>query len=302
MNTAPTSAPPLVPCLAASFTYCDRLARREAGNFYHAFRVLPRPQRRAMCALYAYMRVTDDLADGPGEPEAKRLALKQWRHDLHDALAGHPRHMLHPALQNTVTRFGVPSVYLEDVMDGVEMDLTPVRFAHFDDLYRYCYRVASAVGLACIHIWGFRDSSAKLYAEQAGIAFQLTNILRDLPEDLARGRVYLPADDLERFGCDADRLRRGPADPDVRALLRFEAARARGYYDSAWGLMPLLDPAGRAVFQVMLRTYRGLLDEIERRGYDVFHGRVSLSRWRKLGLVLQALPVRCGFEWRIRRA
>jgi phytoene synthase len=283
------------PRLESSYTDCERLARREAGNFYHAFHVLPRPQRRAMCALYAFMRVTDDLADEPGEPAAKRRALKQWRSDLHAALAGDYRHRLHPALHDTVMRFGVPVAHLEEVINGVEMDLEPVRFADFAALYRYCYRVASAVGLACIHIWGFRGEQARVHAEQAGIALQLTNILRDLPEDLARGRVYLPVEDLERFGCDPLRLRRGPDDCAFRELMRFEIERARGYYDAAGGLKPLLSPAGRAVFQVMLRTYRGLLDEIERRGYDVFRGRVRLSRWRKLSLVLQALPVRCGW-------
>jgi 15-cis-phytoene synthase len=282
------------PRLEPSYAYCERLARREAGNFYHAFQVLPRPQRRAMCALYTYMRVTDDLADGPGEVAAKRRSLKQWRLDLHAALAGNYRHHLHPALYHTVTRFGIPVVYLEDVLDGVEMDLGPVAFADFAALYRYCYRVASAVGLACIHIWGFRDETAKQPAEHAGIALQLTNILRDLPEDLACGRVYLPVEDLARFGCDAERLRRGSADPAVRELLRFEVERARGYYNSARCLTRSLAPAGRAVFQVMLRTYRGLLDQIEQRGYDVFRGRVRLSRWRKLRLVLQALPVRWG--------
>jgi phytoene synthase len=282
------------PRLQPSYAYCERLARREAGNFYHAFQVLPRPQRRAMYALYAYMRVTDDLADGPNEITQKRLALKRWRHELHAALAGDYRHRLHPALNHTVTRFGIPVAYLEDVIDGVEMDLEPVTFADIAGLYRYCYRVASAVGLACIHIWGFRGEDAKRYAEHAGIALQLTNILRDLPEDLACGRVYLPAEDMAQFGCDPERLRRAPMDPAVRELLRFEAGRAQGYYESARGLMPLLFPAGRAVFQVMLRTYRGLLDEIERRGYDVFRGRVCLSRWRKVRLVLQALPVRLG--------
>jgi len=280
--------------LEPSYAYCERLARREAGNFYHAFQVLPRPQQRAMCALYAYMRVTDDLADGPGPAAEKQAGLKQWRCDLHAALSGEYRHRLYPALHHTVTRFGVPAVYLEDVLDGVEMDLAPVRFADFAALYRYCYRVASAVGLACIHIWGFRGDRAKWYAEQAGVALQLTNILRDLPEDLARGRVYLPEEDLERFGCDPARLAGGASDAAVRELLRFEAGRARGYYESAQALIPLLFPSGRAVFQVMLRTYRGLLDEIERRGYDVFRGRVSLNRWRKLALVARALPVRWG--------
>src|SRR5262245_56305999 len=173
---------------AQSYTYCERVARRQAANFYPAFQVLPRPQRRAMCALYAFMRVTDDLADGPGAAAGKRSALDRWRSDLHAAVAGDDRHPLHAALRHTLSRFDVPVVYLEDVIDGCECDLGPVRMPDFATLYRYCYRVASAVGLACIHIWGFRDSTAKVHAEHAGVALQLTNILRDLPEDAARDR------------------------------------------------------------------------------------------------------------------
>jgi phytoene synthase len=280
--------------LQPSYAYCERLARREAGNFYHAFQVLPRAQRRAMCALYAFMRVTDDLADQARPVLEKRAALKQWRADLHAACAGENRHPCHPALRHTLTRFGVPIEYLDEVIDGCESDLDLVQMANFDQLYRYCYRVASAVGLACIHIWGFRGGGAKLFAEHAGIALQLTNILRDLPEDLDRGRVYLPADDLERFHVRPASLG-DPAEPAVRELMRFEAERAREYYRSAERLTPSLEPPGRAVFQVILGTYRGLLDEIERRDFDVFRERVRLSPWHKATLVLRALPVRWGW-------
>jgi phytoene synthase len=282
------------PRLQPSYAYCERLARRQAGNFYHAFQVLPRPQRRGMCALYAFMRITDDLADGNGPVETKRAALKQWRIDLHGCLAGVDRHPLHPALRHTLTRFNVPVRYLDAVIDGCETDLGPVGMPDFDALYRYCYHVASAVGLACIHVWGCHDDEAKLPAEHAGIALQLTNILRDLPEDAANGRVYLPADDLKRFDCSAGRLT-APNDPAVRRLMRFQADRARSYYRSAESLARWLDPPGRAVFQVILRTYRGLLDEIERRDFDVFRERVQLSPWRKAALVLRALPVRWGW-------
>jgi squalene synthase HpnD len=281
--------------LEQSYHYCEGVARREAGNFYHAFQVLPRSQRRAMCALYAFLRLTDDLADETGETPAKRTALADWRSSLTAALAGEYRHPVFRALHHTVTRFGIPRAYLDEVLNGVEGDLEPVRFGTFAELYRYCYRVASAVGLACIHVWGFDDDRALVPAEQAGIALQLTNVLRDLPEDLRRGRVYLPADELARFGCDPERLRRDPGDASFRAMMQFQVERTRGYYDAAEGLMPHLSPAGRAVFQVMLRTYRGLLDEIERRDYDVFAGRVRLSGWRKAALVVQALPVRMGW-------
>ncbi len=282
--------------LARSYAYCERLARREAGNFYHAFRILPRPQRQAMCALYAFLRVADDLGDGPGPAEAKRGPLAEWRRRMNRALAGKYDHRLHAAFHDTVRRHRIPPVYFDAVLDGVEMDLEPVAIAHFDELYRYCYRVASAVGLACIHIWGFAHPDAKIYAESAGIGFQLTNILRDLKEDADRGRVYLPREDLDRFGYSPEQLRRGERDDCFRALMRFEVERARLYYDASLPLAKLLTPPGRAVFQVMRRTYRGLLDAIERRRYDVFSRRVRLSPWRKLSLVAQALPVRWG--WR----
>jgi phytoene synthase len=248
-----------------------------------------------MCALYAFLRIADDLSDNLTMPVDRPAALADWRRQLHQALAGEFTHRLHPALHHAVRWYGIPPHYLETVLDGVEMDLTPRRYTTFADLYRYCYRVASAVGLACIHVWGFDDERAELYAERAGIAFQLTNILRDLGEDAARGRVYLPCEDLERFGYDEWRLRRGQRDGPFRALMRFEVARARSYYEAARPLTPLLRPAGRAVFLVMRNTYRGLLDEIEHRDYDVFSRRVSLSSWHKLGLALQALPVSWGW-------
>jgi phytoene synthase len=282
--------------LAHSYAYCERLARREAGNFYHAFRLLPRSQRFAMCALYAFMRVADDLSDGPEPVGDKRRLLDDWRRQLDLALTGTPTHPLHPAFAHTVAMFGIPRRYLVDVLDGVSMDLGPVRYDTFADLYPYCYRVASAVGLACIHVWGFDRPEATAHAEAAGIAFQLTNILRDLAEDAARGRVYLPREDLERFGYTEEQLRCGQRDDRFRALMRFEVERARSYYEAARPLAGMLRPAGRAVFLVMANTYRGLLDEIERRDYDVFSRRVRLSRWHKLWLALRALPVRWGMS------
>jgi phytoene synthase len=280
---------------AQSFAWCERLARRQAGNFYHAFRLLPRPQRQAMCALYAFMRVADDLTDGPEAVAEKSLALNTWRRQFDEALAGVYHHPLHAAFHHTVEHYGIPRRYVEDVLDGVGMDLDTDRYDCFADLYRYCYRVASAVGLACIHIWGARAERALRYAESAGIALQLTNILRDLGEDAARGRVYLPREDLERFGYRVEDLQQGRRDERFRALMRFQVERARGYYESAAPLAALLDPAGRAVFLVMLRTYRGLLEAIVRRDYDVFSHRVRLSRLRKLWLAAQVLPLSWGW-------
>lgn len=281
--------------LAQSFAFCQQLAKREAGNFYPAFRVLPRDQRLAMCALYAFLRIADDISDEPAPVAEKRQRLDDWRCGLDMALKGQYDHPAHEALHHTMVKHGIPPQYLVDVLDGVAMDLEPIDFATFEQLRLYCYRVASAVGLACIHIWGFADERAKVYAEHAGLAFQLTNILRDLGEDAARGRIYLPREDLDRFGYDAERLRRGQRDESFCALMRFEVARARSYYAAAWPLLPLLERAGRAVFLVMARTYGELLTVMERRNYDVFSSRIRVSRWRKLLLALSALPVRWGW-------
>jgi phytoene synthase len=249
-----------------------------------------------MCALYAFLRITDDLTDGPGSTEEKEASLTQWRHRFDQAMTGSFRHRLHPALVDTIRRYHLPQPYLEAVLDGVAMDLRPVAFETFADLYPYCYRVASAVGLCCIHIWGFTDKRAIAYAEAAGIAFQLTNILRDLAEDASRGRVYLPREELRRFGYTLEELRRGDRTEGFRALMEFQVERARTYYRSAWPLLEWLRPAGRAIFPMMMRTYSGLLDAIEQRQYDVFSSRVRLSRWHKLTLAMQSLPLRFGWE------
>jgi phytoene synthase len=281
--------------LADSYRYCEQVARKEAGNFYHAFRVLPRGQRLAMCALYAFLRLTDDIGDSSDPESEKRNRLTEWRNQFERALTGEYTHQLHLAFRDAIDTYQIPIRYLHDVIDGVEMDLNIKFYARFADLHRYCYRVASAVGLACIHIWGFTDEQAIEYAEKAGIAFQLTNILRDLGEDAARGRVYLPVEDLDRFGYSVEKLARGERDEHFRPLMRFQVDRARSYYEQSQPLALLLPSPGRAIFQVMTRTYRGLLDAIENRDYDVFSRRVSLSQWRKLGLVVQALPVRLGW-------
>jgi phytoene synthase len=282
----------MTPSLLRSYRFCETLARREAGNFYPAFRILPPPQRQSMCALYAFMRIADDLSDEPGPVAGKRAGLSAWRQGLDRACRGEFAHPIHEALVHTIHKHAIPREYLEAVLDGVEMDLEPVAYATFADLRLYCYRVASAVGLACVHVWGFTRPKAKVYAEQAGLAFQLTNILRDLGEDAALGRVYLPREDLDRFGYTEDKLRRGERDESFRALMRFEVERARACYAAAWPLVPLLSPPGRAVFLMMAKTYRSLLDAIEARDYDVFQSRVGVGSWKKLLFALTALPVR----------
>lgn len=292
MSRVPRAADPAPPSPAeahrSSLAYCRRLTRRAGSSFPLAFRLLPPAKRDAMHALYAFMRVTDDLADGPDDPAAKRAALRDWRTRLDAAVAGGAySHRLHAALHAAVRAFGIPPRYLHDVIDGVETDLGPVTFATFADLYPYCYRVASVVGLACVHVWGFRGDAAGP-AEAAGIALQLTNILRDLGEDLSRGRVYLPQDELARFGCPPDSWRDPAGRAAFREMMRFQVARARDFYAKARALDGLLSPDGRAAFRAMAGVYSRLLDEIERRDFYVLGRRVRVGRLAKLRVFLSA--------------
>jgi phytoene synthase len=276
--------------VAESYDYCRLLARRTARNFYYSFLTLPRDRRRAMCVLYSFMRVTDDLGDSD-QPEAVRAAeLQRWRASLVEAREkGRCEHPVLPALIDIIDRYHVPMRYLLDVITGVEMDVRPAGFATFVDLADYCYHVAGAVGLACIHLWGFHDDRAPAAAVDCGTAFQLTNILRDLREDAARGRLYLPDEDLTRFGLARDDFREGCRDERFQRLMEFEISRAREYYARAGALAGYLESAGKPILETMLRIYSGLLDEIERRRYDVFTRRVELSCGRKLFIASRVL-------------
>lgn len=283
--------------LGRSYAFCDGLARREARNFYYSFRLLPTDRRLSMSALYAFMRHTDDLADEPGDPSAKAEALRRWRLDLDDALGGRPGAWPGlPALADTVARRAVPHRHLHEVIDGVEMDLTPRVYATFDDLHGYCYRVASAVGLCCLAIWGYRSDGgrAEAMAEACGVALQLTNILRDVGEDARDGRVYLPQDELARFGVDPEELKATIPSPGARALFASQARRAYAYYEEAAPLARLVEPIGRPVLGAIAGIYRALLDEIVRRDYNVLDGRVRLPAWKKATIAVRALPSRFG--------
>jgi phytoene synthase len=244
-----------------------------------------------MCALYGFMRVCDDLGDDETVSPVERAAqLVDWREKLRMALeSGRFEHPALPALAEVVHRYEIPTSYLFDVISGVEADLEPRTFETFDDLADYCYHVAGAVGLCCIYIWGFRDERARECAVDCGTAFQLTNILRDLAEDCAMNRVYLPREDLERFDYTLDDLAAHRRDARFEGLMRFELERAREYYRRAEGLFDLLERPGQAAFSAMLRIYRGLLAEIERRQYDVFSTRISLPRRRKIFEVARAV-------------
>ncbi len=275
--------------LAESYRNCVRVARQAASNFYWSFWLLPKPKRLATCALYAFSRHCDDLADNDRPAEDRRRALEQWRTSLEQALDGDRDHPLLPALADTVNRFRIPAEHLFDIIDGVAMDLDLCRYATFDELSEYCRKVAAAVGLACLHIWGFRDESALPPAVKLGLAFQLTNILRDLGEDARRDRLYLPLEDLERFDYAFDELKRGVVDERFAALVRFQIDRAERFYREAAPLPQLVEHDGRRVLGLMTATYRALLAEIERRHGDVFARPVHLGFARKAGLAARAI-------------
>ncbi|MFQ3592708.1 MAG: squalene/phytoene synthase family protein [Gemmataceae bacterium] len=278
--------------LGKSYSWCERVARRAAKNFYPAFRLLPLTQRRSMCALYTFLRVADDLADSAEPLEQRQASLQQLRTDLIRALQGQSPHLLFPALCDTLTRYRIPPRLLEEALDGVEQDLSKCCYATYAELSHYCYLVAGTVGLCCLHIWGYHGEAGREAAEAAGRALQLTNILRDVGEDARRGRIYLPADEMARFGVTAESIRREDCDERFRSLMRFQAQRAYEQYHAAHALIRWLPAPGRAVFQVLTETYRALLDEIVRRNYDVFRSRVRLPRWFKMWLAVRALPVR----------
>jgi phytoene synthase len=273
--------------LQNSYDACCRLARRAAGNFFVSFLGLPRDRFRAMCVLYAFLRLSDDIADEPGRSVSDReVALLDWREQLRVAmgggeiLSGEPVDVF-PALSDVVTSYGIPPEELEAVLDGISMDLTPRIYATYEDLRVYCDRVAGAVGRCCLHVWGFHDPAAMETAEDCGMALQMTNILRDLGEDAAMGRIYLPQEDLDHFGVAAQDLAAGHVDEPFRELMRFEISRARDHYEASERLFEQIDSTGRPVLRAMLRVYGGLLGRIERADYDVFTRRVRLPAWRK---------------------
>lgn len=275
-ETFVTSADPI--SRQQSYAWCARAARRAASNFYWSFYALPRTQRQAMCALYAFARQADDLTDSANAgPEP----LQQFRRDFAAALRDEFRHPMFPAVVDAIWRFRIPVPLFYDILDGVEMDFIHRTPRTFSELTMYCDRVASSVGLACIHVWGFRDSAVFAPAIRCGWAFQLTNILRDLGEDAAAGRVYLPEEDLARFHCTRDDLLERSSKPELRALVRWEIDRTVQLFDEALATRDYLTLHGRRAFDLMFRRYRELLDRVAMRS-DIFGPRVRVPMRRKL--------------------
>ncbi|HEU4439905.1 MAG TPA: presqualene diphosphate synthase HpnD [Methylomirabilota bacterium] len=267
--------------------FVSRLTRKSRSNFFYAFLCLPRAQREAIYACYAFCRIVDDAVDLGRDRAAQRAELKRWRDEIARVYEGRPEHPAGQRLQVAVRQFPIPRVALEEIIAGVEMDMDHPTYETFESLYPYCYRVASAVGLCCIEIFGYTDPRAREYAVNLGVALQLTNILRDVHADARVGRVYLPQTDLRRFGVTAEDLAQGRYTPQFVDLMTFQAARAREYYHRAWAALPPGDARRLFAAEIMGRTYFALLRAIEARRFDVFNGRVTLPAHRRVGIALR---------------
>jgi len=271
------------------------LTKASRSNFYYAFLFLPKPKREALYAVYAFCRVTDDLVDeaSPVAAGADFAAastglerLKCWRAELESSFHGEATHPVTQRLAEVIRDFRIPHSYFEELLNGVEMDLTKSRYATFAELQQYCYRVAGVIGLMCIEIFGYRQPATRAYAEHLGTAFQLTNILRDLPTDADRGRIYVPQEDLQRFGYSEQDLLERRITPVFSDLMRFEVERARQYYAAARASLPEEDRRSMLAAEIMGAIYSRILRQIEARDYDVFSSRVHLSDALRLWLAL----------------
>ncbi len=263
------------------------LTRRSGSNFYYSFLFLPRRKREAMYALYAFCRTVDDAVDqGGGSPSDQRRALDEWRAELRRTYLGRPTQPIAARLAEVVRAFPIPQEHLEAILKGVEMDIDKRRYATFEELHEYCYHVAAAVGLACIEIFGYTDPRARDYAENLGVALQLTNIMRDLKGDAERGRIYLPLDELRRFGYPEEDLLRGRYTQAYLALMRFQADRTHAYYRAARAALPRVDRRRLVAAEIMGVIYHALLRTIEARQFRVFDRRIRLSAARKLALAV----------------
>jgi phytoene synthase len=292
--------------LAMAYSVCSGIARSSARNFYYAFLVLPKPKREALCAVYAFMRRCDDLSDDPSLPPRERRArLEAWLDAFHHAQAGESTDdAILLALTDSQRRYQIPGELLDQLAFGTLMDVPDsapegpseiesgssslvVQYRSFKDLYLYCYHVASVVGLVCIKIFGYRDANAEHLAERCGIAFQLTNIIRDVKEDAGMGRVYIPLEDLQKFELMPSDLQGTPDRARLRSLLAMEADRAREFYKSGHELIPLVSEDSQPALWVLVTIYQRLLEKIAQKQYDVFAGRVRLSTRVKLSVLVK---------------
>lgn len=281
----------------ASFAHCRRVAKSRARNFYYSFTLLPRAERDAMCAIYAFMRRSDDITDNAAEPvQGRRQQLLEWRDKLVDALQGGQREdQVLPAFSATVQRYGIPQEYFFELIAGMESDLREPLYGTFDDLYRYCYQAAAVVGMATIHVFGFETRDALPLAEKCGVAFQLTNMMRDIREDACLGRVYFPESELRDFGMNRRDLLEGTvsqSEERFQHFMEFQWSRAANYYEQAFPLVSMIRSRNRAALWAMVAIYRELLGRIRSSGFAVLDERIGLSVWSKLWIVAKAMRLR----------
>lgn len=286
---------PAPPQLVMAYSVCKGITRQAAKNFYYAFLVLPRRKREALCAVYAFMRRCDDISDEPNlAPSERRQQLDTWLDSLHRAQQGHPTDdAILLALTDTQRRYAIPAGLLDELAHGTAMDVEDgqdanagaIHYNTFEDLRLYCYRVASVVGLVCIHVFGYRDPAAEPLAERCGLAFQLTNIIRDVKEDASMGRVYLPDEDLAKFGLSSADVLSNPDPSRLRPVLQLEAERARELYAAGDELISYVAEDSQPALWALIEIYRSLLDKIALKQYDVFTARVALSTWEKLRIL-----------------
>jgi squalene synthase HpnC/squalene synthase HpnD len=292
--------------IAESYEHCHDIARAAHSNFYYAFYLLPKPKRDALAALYAFMRLIDDVSDEGQDLAAKQRGLARWRAALDQAITGQDQvfdgnaavvspaatlpgaEQILPALVDTMQRYNMPARYLHDLISGAEMDLTIRFYPTFERLREYCYRVAGTVGLTCTHVFGFRDARALDLAEKLGLAFQLTNIIRDVHEDHKFGRIYLPEEDLARYGVSSEDFDRGEATLGMRELLRFEADRAWQLYEEGSALLGMIDEDSRSALWLLVHTYSALLSRIEALDFAVFGEKIRLSKAEKMIFMAKA--------------
>jgi phytoene synthase len=265
--------------------YCQSKAAASGSSFYYSFLFLPRPQREAITALYAFCREVDDIADECHEPDLARTKLAWWRQEIANLYAGSPQHPVARALAPAVQQYDLEQEYFHEIIDGMSMDLEQSRYGEFKHLQLYCYRVASVVGLLSAAIFGYTNHKTLRYAHDLGLAFQLTNIIRDVGEDARRGRIYLPLDELAQFGVSESDILQGRQTQQVKQLLEFQIERAETFYDRAFNELPDEDRKAQRTGLIMAAIYRTLLREIKADGAQkVLGGRISLTPLRKLGL------------------
>jgi len=283
-----------VPPIMTPDQYCQDKTAKSGSSFYYSFIFLPPPQRRAITALYAFCREVDDIVDADGDPQVARTKLQWWRSELERLFDDQAQHPVTRALTPVIAQFDLPQAYFMEIIDGMEMDLEKNRYDSFKELSLYCYRVASVVGLLSATIFGYRDRHTLKYAHDLGTAFQLTNIIRDVHEDAARNRIYLPLDELARFGVsEADIFARNESSA-FGQLMQFQSERAQQYYDRAFSQLPDLDRYAQRCGIIMAAIYRTTLDEVARDGFHVLTRRVSLTPIRKLWLAWKT-------HWQLRR-